>query len=285
MSKKKLAYSVGWNLILITVGSLINAAALKGIAAPHGFIPAGLFGVSVLIKTLSGTLGPGLWYMILNIPMFLLAWFFISRRFLWYSLYAMLLTGISYALMDVNFGIKNQLYAAVSCGALTGAGAGIVLRSFGSNGGLDVLGVILWQRFNIGLGKFYFIFNLVLFTFGFMFLDTDLVIASLILVFVSSLAVDYFLSMFSQRKMTMIISEHSQAIADEILQKLRIGATFLEGHGAYHRKEKKILLAIINNIQLKRLEEIVFTRDPHALFIVENTFSVIGSTFSRRKIY
>jgi len=42
---------------------------------------------------------------------------------------------------------------------------------------------------------------------------------------------------------------------------------------------------VINNVQLKRLEELVFTRDPHALFIVENTFTVIGSTFSKRKIY
>jgi uncharacterized membrane-anchored protein YitT (DUF2179 family) len=46
-----------------------------------------------------------------------------------------------------------------------------------------------------------------------------------------------------------------------------------------------VLLAVINNIQLKRLEELVFTRDPHALMIVENTFTVLGSTFSKRKIY
>jgi uncharacterized membrane-anchored protein YitT (DUF2179 family) len=46
-----------------------------------------------------------------------------------------------------------------------------------------------------------------------------------------------------------------------------------------------VLMVVTNNIQLKRLEEIIFTIDPHALFIVENTFNVIGSTFSRRKIY
>jgi uncharacterized membrane-anchored protein YitT (DUF2179 family) len=44
-------------------------------------------------------------------------------------------------------------------------------------------------------------------------------------------------------------------------------------------------MTVINNIQLKRLEELVFTHDPHALFIVENTFTVIGSTFAKRKIY
>jgi len=44
-------------------------------------------------------------------------------------------------------------------------------------------------------------------------------------------------------------------------------------------------MVVINNIQLKRLEEIVFTVDEHALFIVENTFNVLGSTFSKRKLY
>jgi uncharacterized membrane-anchored protein YitT (DUF2179 family) len=136
------AYKVSWNLLLIISGSLLYSVALKGIAQPFGFIPAGLFGISVLIHQLTHTLGAGMWYLILNIPMFALSWFFISRRFLLYSLVAMLVTSLSYMLIPVNFGIHNQLYAAVTCGALSGAGGGIVLRSLGSNGGLDVVGVI-----------------------------------------------------------------------------------------------------------------------------------------------
>lgn len=278
-------YSVPWNLLLITGGSLLFSLAIKGIADPHGFVPAGLFGVSILIDRLVGAPGAGLWYLLFNLPLFAVAWLFIGRRFLLYSLWGMLVTATSYALLDVDFGIRDQLYAAVTCGALSGAGAGIVLRSLGSNGGLDVVGVILWQRWNIGLGKFYFVFNFLLFAASFLVLEIDLIIASLILVFVSSVAVEYCLSLFSQRKVAMIISPQSEAIADDILQKLKIGATFLEGRGAMARERKQVLLAVINNIQLKRLEQLVFTRDPHALMIVENTFMVIGSTFSRRKIY
>ena len=66
---------------------------------------------------------------------------------------------------------------------------------------------------------------------------------------------------------------------------LKTGATMLPAVGTYHKKEKSVLMVVINNIQLKRLEEIVFSVDDYALFIVENTFSVLGSTFSKRKIY
>ena len=44
-------------------------------------------------------------------------------------------------------------------------------------------------------------------------------------------------------------------------------------------------MAITNNLQLKKLESAVFQADEQALFIVENSFNVIGSNFGRRKIY
>ncbi|MDX2480343.1 MAG: DUF2179 domain-containing protein [Desulfuromusa sp.] len=66
---------------------------------------------------------------------------------------------------------------------------------------------------------------------------------------------------------------------------LKIGTTMLPAVGAYRKEPRTVLMVVINNIQLTQLEELVFTTDNHALFIVENTFNVLGSTFSRRKIY
>lgn len=82
-----------------------------------------------------------------------------------------------------------------------------------------------------------------------------------------------------------MISEKPEAIAEQVMQDMKIGTTMLPGIGAYKKIQKTVLLIVVNNIQLKRLEEIVFTNDPFSLFIVENTFSVLGSTFSKRKIY
>ncbi|WP_432823431.1 YitT family protein [Trichloromonas sp.] len=283
--KNKLVYSIFWNCGLIAIGSLIQAIALKSIAIPHNFVPGGLFGVGSLIYYKTGWLNPGLLYVLLNLPMFILGYIFISRRFLWYSALAMGLISFYYQLIGFQIQIDNQLYAALVFGALLGAGAGMVLRSLGSNGGLDVVAIILNQKYNIGVGKVYFVFNVILFSLSFVSLQNDLVIASMIAVFVCSLAVDYVLSMFSQRKLTFIISEKPQEIADQVMTHLKIGTTMLPAIGSYRKQEKTVLMVVINNIQLKRLEEIVFTTDNYALFIVENTFSVLGSTFSRRKIY
>jgi len=283
--KSKFFYSVFWNCGLITVGSLIQAVALKSIAIPHSFVPGGLFGVSSLLYYKTNILNPGLIYALMNIPMFIFGYIFISRRFTWYSGLAMGLITLFYQMIEFEIQISNQLYAALVFGAILGSGAGIVLRSLGSNGGLDIVAVTLNQKFNIGVGKVYFGFNVLLFTLSFASLDNDLVIASMIGVFVTSTSVDYVLSLFNQRKLTFIVSEAPEEIADKVMKHLKIGTTILPAVGAYHKQEKNVLMIVTNNIQLKRLEEIVFTIDKHALFIVENTFSVLGSTFSKRKIY
>lgn len=270
---------------MITTGSAICAIAVKSLAVPHEFLAGGIFGLASLIYYKSGILSPGWVFLVLNIPLFVFAWVKVSRRFFGYSLYATVATTAAYELINIPLPVHNQIYAAVACGALMGFGAGTVLRSLGSNGGLDVFAVYLFQRFNIGIGKVYLTFNAALFSLSTLELSLDIIIASLILVFISSAVVEQTLSMFNQRKVVLIISDNIEMISHDILHEMKQSATFIKGQGAYLREDKDILMTVVNNIQLKKLEEIAFRHDERVLFIVENTFSVIGSSFSKRKVY
>lgn len=282
---KSMFFSVGWNLFLLTLGSIILAIGIKAVAIPNGFITGGFSGLSLLIYYTFGGLSPGLWYFVLNIPLFIAGWIFLSRRFVFYSLFGLVVITLGIDLIPFVIPIQDRLLAALAAGVLIGAGAGTYLHSFGSVGGSDVIAIILNQKFNVRIGRFYFYFNLVLFSFSLRFLDVDITLYSLILAFIVSQVTDYFLSMFSQRKMVIIISDRSESIAEAILKKLQRGSTFLFGRGAYTGKHKKVLLTVVNNYQLKRLEEAVFTIDADAFFITESTFNVIGKGFSRRKLY
>lgn len=279
------SYSPLWNIFLLTIGSALFSLGIKAIALQHNFIAGGVFGVSLLLHYTFPKLSPGILYFILNIPLFVVGWIFVSRRFFLYSLYAMVFTTVFYEFLDITIVVNEQVYAAIACGVITGTGGGIILRSLGSAGGLDIVAVILNQHYNFSIGKFYFLFNALLFSVSALELPTDLLIASLLMVFISSTIVEYVLSMFSQRKIVLIVSDYSPEIARDIMDKLRLGATIIKGRGAFSGRDKDILMTVINNIQLKRLEELVFTQDPMALFIVENTFNVLGSSFSKRKIY
>jgi uncharacterized membrane-anchored protein YitT (DUF2179 family) len=278
-------FSIPYNLILITVGSAIFGIGLKGIALPHGFISGGISGLSLLIYYWTGLLSPGSLYFILNVPIFILGWRYVSRRFFGYSLYGMAVLTLAMDLIDLQISVRDPMLAALAGGFLIGAGSGIILHSLGSAGGNDIVAVMLNQRFNIRIGTFYFIFNIALFAFSLGHLPLDLVLFSLAMSFVTSQVMEYVLNISNQRKMALIISDKSDQIAPVILSRLGRGATLLAARGAYTGQNKEVVLTVINGFQLKRLEELVFSIDDQAFVIMENTLNVLGRGFSSRKTY
>lgn len=282
---QQIKFSIPWNLFLLTLGGVIFIIGMNGIVLHQKFIPGGLYGLCLFIFYKSDLFSPGIWYLLLNIPLCILGWMLVSKRFVLYTMYSVLVISLAAELITIDFNIHEQIYAAIAAGFICGAGCGIMLRSLGSAGGLDIIAIILNKFFNIGIGKTFLLFNLALFSLVASNYGADIFIASIILTFITSHSLDYFLSLFNQRKIVYVISDSSKDIAKEIMRKMKIGATFIKGRGAYSGRDKDILMAITNNIQLKRIEETVFTIDPEALFIVENSYDVIGSSFKKRKIY
>ena len=285
MKFKAIPYSIPWNLFLITLGSIIIGIGLKAIVIPNGMITGGFSGAGILLFYYTQSLTPGIWYFVLNIPVFILGWLFISRRFLFYSLYGAIILTLAIDFIRFEIPFKDLVLAVLAGGTIIGAGAGIIFRSLGSAGGNDIISVILNQKFGIRIGTYNFGFNFILFLFSFGTLAADLILYSMAMSYITSQIIEYFITLFNQRKMIFIISNNPRQITDEIMKKLNRGATFLKGEGAYSGREKEIILTVVNTFQIKRIEEIAFAIDPDAFLITENTFNVLGKGFSRRKIY
>ena len=285
MKFQDITYSIPWNLFLITLGSFILAVGLKSIIIPHGMITGGFSGLSILLLYYSGAFSPGVWFLLLNIPVFIISWKFISKRFLYYSLYGMIVLTITLDLTNFKIEIADPWLAALAGGIVFGAGAGMVFRSLGSSGGNDIISILLNQKLGIRIGTYNFFFSVVLFLFSFGTMDTDLILYSVATSYIASQVIESCMTLFNQRKMVIIISKNPRPIADAIIKKLNRGATFLKGEGAYSGESKDIILTIVNTFQIKRIEEVVFGIDPDAFLITENTFNVLGKGFSQRKIY
>ncbi|MFN2353331.1 MAG: YitT family protein [Desulfopila sp.] len=284
-AKRQLLSSISWNLLLITVGSLIYGIGVKAIVVPQNFITGGITGVSLLCYYVTDILSPGIWYFVINAPLFLVGWKLVSRRFFLYSLFGMVMSSIWFELITFTIPLHDPFLVMLAGGTIVGAGAGVVFHSLGSLGGNDIIAIVLHQKFNIRIGTFFFAFNLVLFAFSFGALNLEMVLYSLAMSFITSFVLEHVLTMFNQRKMVLIISEAHEIIARDINKTLRRGCTYLEGKGAYSGREKKIILTVVHNYQLKRLESLALHHDPSAFMITENTFNVLGKGFSKQKVY
>ena len=278
-------YSIPRNLVLMTVGSALIAFAVKAVALPHGLVSGGGSGLSLLAYYVTDIFSPGVWYFLVNVPMFIIGYIGVSRRFFLYSCFGMAICALFIDLIDYTAPIHDPWLAVLAAGTIFGAGAGTALRSLGSTGGLDMVSVTLNHKFNIPIGKVSFGFNLVLLSSSMFFLSVDRALYSLAMVFIAAQVVEYFLKLFNRRKMVIVISDKNHEIAEEIMNKMGRGVTYLSGRGAYTEEPRDILLTVINEIELKRLERIVYGIDANAFTIIENTFNVIGYRFSKRKVY
>jgi len=286
MDWRRWSYSLPWNLILLTFGAVGIALAVQGAAVPHGLFTGGISGLGLICYYLTGALSPGQWLFVLNIPIAIAGWLWVSRRFILYTMYGMVAATAFLELLDRPFPIHDPMLAAIAGGVLLGGGVGLSLRSLGSSGGVDIIAVILHQRYGLRMGQVSFAFNVGVFALGWYLLgDLDRTLHSLVMVFVSSQTIDAVVGMFNQRKLVIVISDQHAVITHAILQDIHRGVTLLDGHGGYTGTPKQVILTVVNTVQQKRLEEIIFSIDPQAFVIIENTLNVLGRGFSQRKTY
>lgn len=283
---RRRAESVWWNLLWLTVGGILNAVCLQCISPAHGFLSSGVMGMALLANYWTSLFDASTWYILLSAPIFVWGWFFVSRRFLCYTAYGTVVTsaaGKILLLMNFTIPLQNEIYAAVLGGVMFGAGSGVMLRTLGSSGGIDIISVAMKQRWNIAIGQCTFLFNVVLFATAFSTgTPLDKIMASLIMMFISASVLEYVLGLFNRRKLVFIISDHGEEISETILVSERFGVTVMRGKGAYSGTDREILLTVTNNVALKRLENLVDSIDPNALFIVDNAFYVSGGQFSHQ---
>jgi uncharacterized membrane-anchored protein YitT (DUF2179 family) len=265
-----------WNLGLLALGSWLCAVAINGILIPHRFFGAGFTGVSLVIHYLVPSLPVAVLYFILNIPLYALGWMFVGRRFFIYSIAGLLIFSAALAWTSISLPVYDMLLSALLAGIIIGVGSGIILRSLGSAGGLDILSIILMKRFSVRLGSSILAFNTLVLAAGAVLFSLEMALYTLVYLYVSSYMVNLVVTGLSQRKAVYIISPQWDKISQEIQEKIQRGVTVIRGRGGYTGQEQQILYTVITFRELSRLKQLVNNIDPNAFVVVSDTLEVKG---------
>jgi uncharacterized membrane-anchored protein YitT (DUF2179 family) len=265
-----------WNLFLITSGSLICALAINGILLPHGFLSGGFVGVSLIIHYLFPFLPVALLYFILNIPVYFLGWRYIGRRFFMYSVAGMVIFTLAMLWKPFIIPVHDKMLAAIFAGILSGAGGGVILKSLGSAGGMDILSIILFKRFSIRLGSSILVLNILILSFAAYFFSIEEALYTLIFLFVSTQVLNVVIYGLSQRKAVYVISPSWEKIYRGIIEQTQRGVTIIGGRGGYTGKDIQMVFTVISHQELPRLKKLINEIDPQSFVVVSDTLEVMG---------
>lgn len=271
-------------LAATVAGSTIFALGFSLFLEPNEINTGGISGLAMLAVHLLEFGSVGTMSVLLNLPLFILGGVKIGKRFFAGSLIGMVLSSLLIDFFDAfSFPVQDVLVSAIYGGVLCGLGLGIVFASGTSTGGSDILIRLLKLRYrNVPIGTISMCFDaFVVILTGLVFGDISKALYSGVVVFITGQIMDLVIYRFDYSKLTLIISERPDKIADAICRKLDRGATFLHGEGSYSHRDKKIVLTVVKKRQLAELKELVMQEDPKAFVIVQEAHQVLGEGFSR----
>jgi len=254
----------------------VPGAPINGILVPNRFLSGGISGLSLFIYYLWPSMPIGVSNFFLNIPLFVLGWLFVGRRFFFYSLAGMMIFSAALLVNVPTFPIHDPLLNALTAGIISGIGSGVILKSLGSGGGLDILSVILLKRFSIRIGTTVMGFNCALMLAALFRFNLEIVLYTLIYLFVTTQLINMVVTGLNQRKAVMVVSPQWQEIAREIMDSMQRGVTIVNGEGGYTGQEQRILYSVLTFQELSRFKEMVRQHDPQAFLVVTETLEVMG---------
>lgn len=265
------------DFVQIFLGSSLCAVAVNGILVPKHFATGGITGLCLIIHKFVPSFNLGLIYLLVNIPLFLLAWMSIGRRFFFYSIIGTLSFTVAMAFVHIPVHIDDMILSALLAGLIFGGGTGIALRSSGSQGGLDILSVMLLRRFSINLGNTVLTVNLFVLSLVALYYSLDALLYTLIVIYVSSKITSIVVTGLSQRKAVFIISPCWEEISKEILKDIRRGVTIIEGRGGFSGREEHILYTVVPIMEIGQMKNLVRQIDPDAFVVISSTLEVINN--------
>jgi len=289
--KFKFKFKFNWknelrDTALITIGSAVCGIAYVMFLAPHQVVSGGVGGISIMLNYLFKW-PISLFYIALNVPIFILGLKGMGTRYALKSLAGILLVSgfifLFESIIQLPSATGDHLLGSIFGGIVLGLGLGIVFRGNGSTGGTDIIAQFLNKHTNISVGGWIMIIDLVVIgSSGFVFKDLEAPLYGIMALIISSFVLNMILEGFSYARTAHIITVNPQEISWAIALELRRGVTTLKGHSYFTGKDRDVLYIVLTRKEIPRLKAIVKQVDPNAFVVISDAYEVLGKGFKPR---
>jgi len=290
-------------ILIILLGTFITALGFRLFLTPHNIVPGGFMGLAQIVYDLLAQINftgisVSLWYIILNIFLYLYAVKCLGLKFairagvgiFSYSLFAGLISKMDLiAVINNQFevekaaldGIGVYILYAIYGGVLMGAGLGLVFRGNGSTGGCDMVAVVLNKFFpTITTGQIVMcVDGAVVVLSAIAYKSLVLPLYALITIFICGKVSDMFVDGVRSLRAFYIITDKKEEISQKVFEKIHRGVTNIKCEGMYTHHDRDMLLVIVRRAQVMMLKKLVKDVDPNSFMFSDNVKEVYGKGF------
>ncbi|MGF7059907.1 YitT family protein [Brassicibacter mesophilus] len=270
-------------ILLILAGSFISAVGINAFIIPHKLLSGGVTGLALIIQYLTH-INSGVFILLFNIPIFLIGIKEVNKEFTLFSLIGM--GSLSLFLLitkDLSQYLKTHeiLLSSIYGGVLVGAGLGITFSNRASQGGTDIIAVVIKKRTGASIGNISFIINVFIVLLGASINGIEIALYTFITMYISANVLNRIIDGFERKRVLFIITQKDDEVGQAIMSEIKRGVTFLNGMGAYTGNEKRVIYCTVTLRQLPRVKVLVEKIDPTAFMTILEASEVNGRGFKK----
>ena len=283
------------DILAIIFGAGIFSFGIYFLVIPFHFYEGGATGITLITYYLF-KIPVSLMNLLINIPLFVLAWKLLGKKSLYLSLLGTFSVSAWLALFEamplshryhhfIFEAFKGDiLLACIASGVVLGLGLGIIFNAGGTTGGTDILARIFNKYTSLSMGKLMLIVDaIVLTTVVIVFQDVRTAMYTLFFILIATLVIDLIGEGGFAGKGFLIVTSKPEEIAKKVSDDLGRGITFIRGMGYYSRKDLDIVYCVVSRNEMKQMKDIINQIDPFAFITISEAHEILGEGFTLDK--
>ena len=274
------------SLLTVILGNLLYTLTVKLFLLPANLISCGTTGLALVANHFLNIPMTG-FILFFNMAMLAVGWMILGRKFAMTTvlssvLYPLFLEILNRMLGDVAI-TDNIMLNVLFAGSGLGGSLGIVIRSGASTGGMDIPPLVLKKFFHIPVSASLWVFDFCIMLSQAAFHPLEDLLYGILLLIVISIALNKVMLLGTSRTEVKIVSTRSDEIRQAILSRVDRGVTILHGQGGFGRQDTEVILSVVSNYELPRVQQLARSIDPDCFMIISQVTEVWGRGFSYGK--
>ena len=270
--------------LLLNAGTLLITLGVYFFKFPNNFSTGGVTGISIVLTKYFPSLSASSFVSILNIILLVIGFMVFGRGFGFKTAYSSLFMSAVLEFLQRFYPMSapftdQPLMELLFAVGLPAVGSAILFNIDASNGGTDIVAMIMKKYTSLDIGKSLMLSDLVITLLAGVAYGMRAGMFSMLGLIIKTTLLDSVMESFNMCKYFTIVTKNPDLICNFIIKELNRSATCVKGQGAFAHEAETIILTVMTRGQAIHLRHFIRLNDPKTFIMITNTSEIIGKGF------